>query len=72
MSRKSGIIYETEKGEFGLAVNAEQHKSFEELNKVFIHLFVDPLCTKPKVDEKGNKIATLKSVDKIKMVGFSE
>lgn len=70
--RNPGIIYETDKGKFGLAYNKEQHPSFEAINKIFIHLFIDSLCTKPVVDETGKKVCTLKSVKKLKMIGFSD
>ncbi len=70
--RNPGIIYETDKGQFGLAYHKEQHTSFEAIQKVYIHLFVDSICTKPVVDESGKRVAVLKSIDKLKMIGFAD
>lgn len=72
MPTSPGIIYETDKGDFALAVNKEQHENFEKVNKVYVHLFTDLMCTIPKLDESGKKVMVLKSVDKLKMIGFSD
>lgn len=72
MSKQPGIIYETDKGDFALAINKEQEAAFEKVNKVFVHLFTDRLCTIPKLDDTGKKIVTLKCADKLKMIGFSD
>lgn len=72
MPSKSGIIYQTDKGDYALAINSEQHPNFEKVNKVYVHLYVDPICTKPAIDEKGYRIKTLKAANKLTMVGFSD
>lgn len=71
MNKHSGIIYETDKGEFGLAIHEEQRKEFLRQNKLYLHIFQDRNCTKPKVvNDKAH--ATLKDIDKLKMVGYSD
>jgi hypothetical protein len=72
MPHNPGIIYETDKGDYALAINREQHAAFEAVKKVCVHLFVDRLCTVPKLDVTGKQIMILKSVDKLTMIGFSD
>ena len=73
MPKNSGIIYDLGDGRFGLAIHKEQHDSFLKINKVYLHVFTDRLCTKPETDPKtGKKYVTLKHISTIKPIGFSD
>jgi len=66
----SGIIFKTDDGKYAIAYQKEQHQSFANIRKMFVHLFEDELCMKPLTDESGKKIVSLKSIDKLKQIGF--
>lgn len=69
--KNPGIIVQTDKGEFGIAYDKEQHEAFAKINKIYIHLFSDRLCTQPKKDPvTGKNIVTLKDISKIRPIGF--
>jgi hypothetical protein len=72
MSERSGIIYMTDKGDYGLAIHKEQYPEIQQHNKVFVHLFEDSLCTRPKFAENGKELATLKDFKKLTRIGFSD
>lgn len=73
MSKNSGIIYDLGEGRYGLAIHSEQHEAFSNYNKVYMHVFLDRLCTVPEKDPKnGKNYVTLKHITKIKQIGFSD
>jgi hypothetical protein len=73
MSKQKGVIYQINKAEFGLALYHEQLDSFSKFDKVYVYLFEDRLCTRPKLHpENGKNIVALKHISVLKIVGFSD
>lgn len=71
MSENSGIIYDLGEGRYGIARNTRQAKSFIEIGKVFLEVYLDRECTIPERDPKnGKRYVTLKHKTKIKQIGF--
>lgn len=69
--KNSGMIFQTDKGEYAVAYNKEQHEAFTKIDKLFVHFFEDSLCEKPMVDKAtGKKLVGLKHVSKLRPVGF--
>lgn len=70
-NKRSGIIYDLGEGRYGLAIHSEQHRDFGE--RIYMHVFLDPLCTIPELDPKsGKKYVTLKHSTLIIQIGFSD
>lgn len=73
MKKGPGIIYDLGKGRYGVAINSEQHSSFTNYNKVYLHVFIDAKCTIPEIDpENGKKYVTLKNISEIIKIGFTD
>lgn len=71
--RRPGKIYDLGAGRYGLAYNDEQHMEFRSYRKVYLHVFLDPLCTKPETDPAtGKKYVTLKNIETIEFIGYSD
>lgn len=71
MKNRTGIIYEMENGQYGLAVHREQHDAFRKIDKVYLHYFHDRLLTKPvMLGEK--KVVGLKARSKLIQIGFND
>lgn len=70
MRGNPGRIYQTDKGEYGIAYHKEQHESFIKINKVYLHLYEDLDFSRPKIDPTtGKKVVALISVDRLKPIG---
>lgn len=63
----SGIIFKTDRGDFGIAYYCEQRPEFENIGKMLIHLYED-IDLKVR---KGDK-PVLKTQDKLTPIGFND
>jgi hypothetical protein len=73
MSKQKGVIYQINKAEFGLALYHEQLDSFSKFNKVYLRIYEDCYCRKPKLSsENGKNIVELKHISVLKIVGFTD
>ena len=73
MSKEPGYIYDMGEGRFGFAPHSKQHKTFQDIKKVYLIVFTDRLCTKPELHPvTGKQYVTLKAVDKLVFIGFSD
>lgn len=73
MSKNSGIIYDLGENRYGVAIHSEQDPVFVKYKKVFLHVYMDRLCTVPELDPvTGKKYVTLKDLSTIKAIGYSD
>ena len=73
MKDSAGIIYDMGNGEFGLALNKDQHPNFSNYGKVFLVVFFDSSCQIPKTDPvSGKKIVSLKHITELRQIGFQD
>ncbi len=73
MGQNSGVIYKTDKGDYGLAINKEQRKEFADMGKVLVHLYEDLNCTIPKIDPAtGQPFGVLKHYIRLEQLGFCD
>lgn len=63
-----GKLFDLKDGRFGIAYNNEQAKEFGA--RVYVRLFADQNCFVKITDGAGNHKGCLKSIDKLKFIGF--
>lgn len=72
MPKQPGFIYKlTDDDRYAIAYHAEQFKKFKQQEKVLVHIYLDKECT-IKAGEAGTDLKVLKSLHKLKLIGFTD
>lgn len=70
MPRNPGSIYEVEEGGYAVAYIKEQDARFTQAQKLLVHLYHDRDLRRPVKDNAGQPKIVLKSIHKLKTIGF--
>lgn len=72
MQFTNGTVYQTDKGLYGLAIDADQLDAYKKVNKMYIRLYEDCDCLKPVIDQvTGMKVHTLVPTKNLKPVDIA-
>ena len=69
MKKGQGIIYQTESGEYGVALYNDQLPEFAQRGKVLLHLYTDPACTIRKLRIDKRQFNIIENISKLKQIG---
>lgn len=70
MSRKPGIIFKINEGEYAIAYHRDQLKEFVLQDKYVVQLFKDESCSIPVTDVNGKPKKILKSIFLLTKIGY--
>lgn len=68
MSKKPDILYQLEDNSKAIAYNHEQLPAFVKARKLYLHMLDEDM--KPRLNADGKSLRGLKSIDKVKQIGF--